>query len=161
MKNKSTWGGKREGSGRKLGSISKKTAERKEAEKLFTERILKNVDRLFESQMNLALGVSYLFRIDTIQKGNKEVKETVRVEDPEEIRKYFNDELDSDSYYYITTKDPDNRSIDSLLDRTFGKAVQKNVLTGEDDGPIEFEDVSPNQLTKEEKLKFLSEILGN
>jgi hypothetical protein len=50
----------------------------------------------------------------------------VLVTDPEEIR-YYLEELHgepgaiNDSYFFITTKEPDARVIDSLLDRAYGK----------------------------------------
>jgi hypothetical protein len=124
-----TPGGKREGAGRPKGSISKKTIEKKIVEAELHSRILGAVDRIFESQLSLARGCAYLYRIDETGEGSKKKREHVIVTDPDEIKKVL-DETEAaggvvdDNYYYVTTVTPDNRAIDSMLDRVFGKAKQ-------------------------------------
>jgi hypothetical protein len=117
--------------GRPPGSKSKTTLEKQEALKRFQERVRAHVDPLFESQLTLARGMTYLFRVDKIKRGKEIIEKHVVVDDPEEIRQYLDDEVDEDTYYYITTKDPDNKAIDSLLDRTFGKAPQSVDIKGD------------------------------
>lgn len=124
-------GGKREGAGRPEGSLNKKTLEKKEAEKQFIDRVIQNVDKLFNAQMSIAEGCSYLYRVDQIGEGSKKREEHVLVTDPDEIKRYLDGETDGE-YYYITTKTPDNKAIDSLMDRAFGKAVTKIAGTGDD-----------------------------
>jgi hypothetical protein len=124
-------GGVRPGAGRPKGSLDKKTIEKKEAEKLFTERVIKNVDKLFNAQISLAEGCSYLYRVDQVGESKKQREEHVLVTDPEEIKRYLDGETDGE-YYYITTKTPDNKAIDSLMDRAFGKAVTKVAGPGDD-----------------------------
>src|ERR1043165_6533784 len=52
----------------------------------------------------------------------------------EEIQAYLDDDVDQDDYYYITTHTPDNKAIDSLMDRAFGKARQTIGLDGGGEG---------------------------
>jgi hypothetical protein len=91
--------------------------------------VAKNADQLFNAQMSLATGAALLFRVDKDEKG-KDLP-AVQVTDSEEIKAYIDGEVDQDGYYFITTKLPDNKAIDSLLDRTFGKAESKLDLTSQ------------------------------
>jgi len=55
------------------------------------------------------------------------------VTDPDEIARAFETmrgdaSVESGGYYVITTKEPDGKSIDSLLDRAIGKAAQPITL---------------------------------
>ncbi|MEW6126739.1 MAG: hypothetical protein AB1757_06850 [Acidobacteriota bacterium] len=127
-------GGKRKGAGRKKGSLNKTTLEKKAAEDQFINRVIQNVDKLFNAQISIAEGCSYLYRVDQIGEGSKKREEHVLVTDPEEIKAYLDGNTE-DTYYYITTKTPDNKAIDSLMDRAFGKAVTKIAGTG-DDGEV-------------------------
>lgn len=116
---KSKWGGKREGSGRKEGSRNVNTIEDNMARDEMRRRVIKSKDALMNSQMNLAKGCQLLFKI--MKTGDK----PVLVVDQEEIEDYLAGELENTKiYYFITTKVPDNKAIDSLFDRTFGKAPQ-------------------------------------
>lgn len=139
LKNKSSWGGKRKKSGRKAGSLNKATLEKKKIEEAFTQRVLGSAERLFNSQFSLAQGCSHLYRIDEVRRGKEIKRKHVLVTDPEEIRMYLDEEVDPDKYYYITTKSPDNKAIDSLLDRAFGRAKQKVEVGGEDGEAIKIE----------------------
>jgi hypothetical protein len=134
-KDKSNWGGKRDNAGRPEGSKNKATLERKMAEEELKRRILLSVDRLFNAQRVLAEGCNYLYRID--QNGDK--REHILITNPEEIKKVLDDVGGSGgivdgNYYYITTKAPDNKAIDSMFDRVFGKARQNIGLDGGEEG---------------------------
>jgi len=120
---KNTWGGKREGAGREFGSKNRATKERKIVEEEFKQRILKNAHGLFNSQLNIASGCSFLFRVDVTGEGSRRKEKHVLVTDPEEIRVFLDGDT-TEEYYYITTKSPDNKAIDSLIDRVFGRATQ-------------------------------------
>lgn len=143
-KNESSWGGARPGAGRPTGKQNASTMERAAIKKAFEERVAANADRLFNFQMTLAQGVTYLFRIHTDEKGNKSKPELV--ESQAEISAYLNGEYDGDpeDYYFITTERPDNKAIDSMLDRAFGKAPQKLEHSGPDGEPIAFVDMAKN-----------------
>ena len=118
--------------GRPKGRRSDATIEREVARKAYQQLVLERMRPLFESQMTLARGVSYLYRIEENAKGGKE---HVLVTDPDEIGDVLS-QMDegvpgvfNDKYYYITTKTPENRAIDSMLDRVWGKSQQSIDLT--------------------------------
>lgn len=104
------------------------------AKKRFVEQVHKNVDRLFAAQLTLALGSVQLFRVKEFKNGRKE---TELVTDVQEIIRYLNDpedysnQNDDDTYYLFTTKDPENKSIDSLLNRALGAPKQELTINDE------------------------------
>lgn len=124
---KGAWGGSRPGAGRKLHSKNPSTIEREEASRQFKDRVAKNVDRLFNAQLDLAIGEKYLMVITTIGSGAKQRRETSIVTDPDLIKKFLDEELeDTDTeYYFMSTKPANNMAIDSLLNRSLGKAPDK------------------------------------
>lgn len=126
----SSWGGKRPGSGRKPGTANQSTIWRAKVKRELQDRIAAHAEALLNSQLTLAKGVSYLYRIDKDSKGNN--LRPVLVTIPGEIEDYLAGNADEDSYYYITTERPENRAIDSMLDRTFGKAEQSLDLKNTD-----------------------------
>ena len=136
-KNKSTLGGARPGAGRKKGGMNKATLERMEVEKELKQRVLRHAQRLYDAQFSLAQGLSFLFviRTETDKKGNKRKLRPEQITSPTIIEAYLNGEYeeDDDEYYFITSKAPDNKAIDSLLDRTFGKAQQSVDVTSQGD----------------------------
>lgn len=145
-------GGRRPGAGRKKGSKNRATLEQQAVKKAFDQRVLRTVDRLFDSQMTIARGASYLYCIDTDEKGNKSKPRLVTAE--WEIEQFLNGEThDPSQYYYITTERPDNKAIDSMLDRVFGKAKQIHEGGGPESSPIEhhhtFEDLTDEQIDTE------------
>lgn len=129
-------GGKREGAGRKKGVESQKTKDKRVALDAYKERVTQNMQRLLDAQLALGQGISILYRIDTeiIGSGKSEKrikKRPVVVTDPEEIANYLDGEFGGGEsmnteteYYYITTERPDNRAIDSMLDRVYGRPQQ-------------------------------------
>jgi len=125
----------RRNNGRPRGSMNKATMEMKVAKKAFTDRVNKNVDRLFNAQLSLALGEKYLMVIRTEGEGKNRKRWTEIIEDPEIIKQYLDEELDDDDehFYYMTTKPASNQAIDSLLNRSFGKARESLDLTSGDE----------------------------
>ena len=138
-------GGARVGAGRPKGGENEETARRRLAEREYKERVVAHIHDLFNSQLALSKGLSYMFRIDeTEDDKGKKVRKHVLVESPDEMREVL-DELDGsdsgtveDTYYYITTKAPDNKAIDSMMDRVFGKAKQSTVLEDPDGNALTF-----------------------
>ena len=119
------------------------------------QRVIRSKDALMNSQMNLASGCQLLFKIETVKYKDKdgnwkeEKKKPKIVESQEEIEDYLagDYEDEKDVYYFITTKVPDNKAIDSLFDRTFGKARQNIGLDGGKDGePIPILNLKENVL---------------
>lgn len=130
-------GGKRPGAGRKKGSKSATTLERERMFEEYRQRILKKLEPIFQAQFSLVRGTAYLYRIEERKGGHKE---HILVTDPNEIGRVLEKigigeaGTVDDEYYYITVKAPDNRAIDSMLDRVFGKATQP--IGGDKDNPL-------------------------
>lgn len=132
-------GGRRPGAGRPKGKMDLATRERLAIRKRFEDRIHNNADRLLNAALTKALGESYLMHKYTIGTGSKARTQIDIVTDPNVIIDYLNDELnqaDDDDYYYISTKPVDMVAIKELYDRAFGKALQRNELTGKDGEPL-------------------------
>lgn len=126
---KTQHGGKRDGAGRKAHSKNKKTLEREKVLEAFRERVGRHADRLFNAQANLATGEQYLFcKTTTEDSKGKRITTTEIITDPETIKAYLDETLDTsnDEYYYISTKPANNMAIDSLLNRAFG-TPNKNI----------------------------------
>lgn len=125
-------GGPRPGSGRKKGKRDAKQLEKMRTFEEYKARIQRNADVLFNTQMQLVRGCSYLYRIDKDEKGRKQ--KAALVTSPDEIANYLEGmyEDDEDSYYFITTDKPNTITISDMLDRAFGKAAQP--LRGENEG---------------------------
>lgn len=139
-KEKSSWGGRRSGAGRPPGSQNKATLEEKIVKDTLRQRVLANVGGLIDAQLALAKGLAHCYRITIGERGGRSDPELVT--NPDEIHEAIDsiiagqgygeiveDEGGEDGesitrrYYFITTKAPDNKALDSLLDRVFGKAT--------------------------------------
>lgn len=129
--NSSNWGGARPGAGRPKGSMNESSKMRMEVKAALQERIAKHADQLFNAQYNLAVGEQYLMWKHKTGSGTKERTIVEVVDDPEVIKAYLDETLDigDDEYYYISTKPANGMAIDSMLDRSFGKADGKLDLT--------------------------------
>ena len=128
-KNKSSWGGKRENSGRPEGSLNKTTIEDKAAMDYIRDRVERNLESLIGKQLSLANGIQMLFKIEKWRDadGNEKKSKPVLVTSQSEIEQYLDGEFEGDpdaDYYFMTTERPDNRALDSLLDRAYGKPKQ-------------------------------------
>lgn len=78
-------GGARKGSGMKKGQKTTKTIEKEEARKAYQQLVLQNMRPLFDSQLALARGIAFVYRIDRHGKGSPLRIEHVLLEDPREI----------------------------------------------------------------------------
>lgn len=141
--------------GRPKGRLGDKTLERKLEIEYIRKRVEKAKDVLIDSQLSLAQGVSYLYRIDSEKdaKGNKHNKKPELVTSRIEIESYLAGEYDheEDIYYYITTAKPENNAIDSLFDRAIGKPKNVTEITGKDGADLFIPD---------ERIKALAEQLN-
>lgn len=126
-------GGAREGAGRPKGSVSKKTMDEKMAEDYIRKRVMRSLPKIMDSQMNLARGCQYLFKLKKVFDEKKGIwyvpkfSKAQIVKDKNEIADYISGEFEGREdcdYYFITSDKPDNKALDSLLDRTLGKATQ-------------------------------------
>jgi hypothetical protein len=138
-------GGKREGAGRPKGAIEPAKLAQKKAFEELKMTILRAQKSLLNAQMGVAKGLTFLYVIKTENIKGKIVKSKPEiVTNSEIIKKYLAKELDEEEneYYYMSTKEPDTKAIDSLLDRVHGKARQNIGLDGgEDDKPIAIKEV--------------------
>lgn len=131
VSHKGEYGGKRENAGRPKGKKSSKTIEKETAEQEIRRRVFDSLHTLINSQMNVAKGASFLYKIETKRWRTKngqwkeEKKPPKLVKSQIEIENYLNENYDpKDIYYFITTQRPDNKAIEALFDRVFGKARQ-------------------------------------
>lgn len=135
-------GGARPGAGRRTGSKNKATLEKQKVQEAFNQRVLAHADDLFNAQFKLAIGSQRVFRIDEIGEGKNKRREHTLVTDATEIKDLLdeheggNGDVDG-NYYYFQTVQPDNRALDSLLNRTLGKPKDSMEITGKDGGPVE------------------------
>lgn len=130
-------GGKRPNAGRPKGTKLPKTLEKEAVIAAFRQRVFKIANSLVTAQTSLAKGQQMIFRMDpqyetkfskdgVERKVKTGLKKSKLVTDPDEIANYL-DELEGapgeidDSYYFITTKEPNNQALDSLLDRALGR----------------------------------------
>lgn len=136
LEEKSSHGGVREGSGRKKGSENEITKEKRIVTDGMKKRVMKAANKLLDAQMTLAQGIQMLYVIKTID--DKKQKPEI-ITDAKTIESFLAGELDNedDEYYFITTERPDNRALDSLFDRTFGKAIQYLDIKDDRDGLID------------------------
>ncbi len=140
-----TYGGKRPGAGKPKGSKSTRTIERDEALRQFRQTVQNATQHLIQRQMGLAVGSQYLYKI---KKGEQEpIRVTADWELEAFLRGDFEDPKESNyTYYFLTTKDPDNRALDSLFNRTYGKATDNlDVTSGGQPINIDISEVIANK----------------
>ena len=143
-------GGARPGAGRPKGSMSAATKKAMKVKAQYEARARKHADRLLSAQLSVATGVQMLFVIHTDSKGVRRKPEMIT--DPATISRFLDenegvdgtlksdtDKKDPESkskvedYYFMTTKVPDVRAINDILDRIFAKAPQSlDITTGGD-----------------------------
>jgi len=125
-------GGARPGAGRPKHGKNQSTIVKEEAERQFKERVAKNVDRLFNSQLDLALGEKYLMVTTTIGTGTKKRRETTIVTNPETIKEFLDEEREMNSntkYYFMSTKPANNQALEGMMNRAFGRAKESVDVT--------------------------------
>jgi hypothetical protein len=141
-------GGKRKGAGRRTGSKNKATLEQRAVLAAFNQRVMAKADALFNAQLSLAVGSAKVFRIDEEGEGKNKKRVHTLVTDEGEIKALLDEhdggsgEVDG-SFYYITTASPDNRALDSLLNRAFGKPKETHEHSGPQGQPIPISIIEP------------------
>lgn len=130
-------GGKRPGAGKPKGRKNSATLEKQKVLEAFNQRVMAKADALFNAQLTLAIGSMKVFRIDETEVENgKKKREHVHVTNADEIRRLL-DEHDGAAgvvdgvYYYFTDVLPDNRAIDSMMNRAFGRPKETLEHAGE------------------------------
>lgn len=124
---------------KKVGAYSELGKLTRDREKLYKERVLKVTSILFNKQFSAAIGLQYMYKFELRydKENSPYYSKPILVVSPDEIAlgltqimkvgegKPDPDGPNGDVYFNITSKDPDQRVIDSMLDRTFGKAKQQ------------------------------------
>lgn len=98
--------------GRPSGRKNDATLDREESRKAFELLVLERLRPLFEAQMTLARGVSYLYRIKKTKNGEEHVLVTSQYEIGKVLEKIHvggAGTVDGE-YFYITTRAPENRA---------------------------------------------------
>jgi len=113
--------------GRPKGSRNGATLEREKVAAALRQRILQNADRLFNAQLALAEGCSFLYRRSLDKGGKAEL-----VTDPETIRKFIDEELDPDQFVWIHTERPNITAIQDAFNRALGKPTESVEVSGKD-----------------------------
>lgn len=139
--------------GRPKGKRSQAVLDREKTLEAYRQRVMKIAGKMLDKQLVLANGQQFLYKIVKEKiigpKGgiSYKSKSPTLVENESEIRDYLDNEVarsngdihdDQDpgaTFYFITVKEPDGKAIDSMMDRTFGRAVQSTKLVG-DDGKV-------------------------
>lgn len=119
-----------------------KTLAVEAAHKEYKQKILKNLPELTEAQIALATGQTIMMarRWKKDEKGKlHRTGKWYQVKRKSEIIDLLNGSQTGDEYYFITTDKPDNRAIDSALDRTIGKPKEKLEVGGEGGGPMKLD----------------------
>lgn len=126
-----THGGARKNAGKKKGTKTPRVIERDLAFQRLRERVLNSADSLINSQMGIAKGLTFLYVIKTI-KGKRSKPRLIT--DQQTIEEYLAGDLENNGfeYYFMSTQRPDNKALDSLLDRTFDKSVQRTEIKDPD-----------------------------
>jgi hypothetical protein len=154
-------GGKRPGAGRKKGSKAKKTLEKELVLKEVKERIMRNAQRILDAQFSIAQGQQFLYKIKKKKRVGPKGRIYYESQKPElvtaewEIEAYLDglvengdmdDEKDpSATYYFITTKEPNNMAIDSMMNRVFGRPKDSLDITSGGEPIKGFNYVVPNE----------------
>ena len=137
-------GGKRRGTGRKRGSKNLATIDREKVLEEAKNIIAGRTRKLIDTQTILAMGAIKIYKIHYHWEGSSKKRTLIKdkpeiVENDKEIIQVIDWEFgsgamgnpsDHDSeaseydYYFVMTKEPDNQALNSLMDRTFGRATE-------------------------------------
>ncbi len=132
--------------GRPLGRKNDATLEKEKVDLAIKQRIFKNADLILNSQLSIGKGQQFLYKIEKTQVVGSKGGISYKSEKPKlvteewEIQAYLDGLVDEDNgesepkdrsatYYFITTKEPNNMAIDSMFNRALGKATEHTDIT--------------------------------
>lgn len=156
-------GGKRPGAGRKRGGANQATLEKRKVNEIYAQKIMKSVDVFYESQMTLARGINYLYKVSKKWIGKGDDRKLIqyppeRVTKQEDIEEYLQNVVSGVSekesgitYFFITTKAPDAGVIENMLNRSLGSAAQIHKFEDESGKSIPIGNIVVNPLTQNKK----------
>lgn len=124
--------------GRKAGALSLVRKMELKQKEIMDRMIYKKTAPLIRAGMLSAMGQNFVYRIDEERdsKGKLLNRKHVLVMDSDEIAQAL-DQIEEggqhpdDKYYYVTTKEPDVRAIEMLLNRAYGKPKESLKVEGE------------------------------
>lgn len=121
-------GGAQPGAGRPRGKKNKATLEKERVYAEYKNKIMHHADQIFQEQKKMAFGSYECYMVEYYKDEvtGKVKKNHVHITDPELINDILDDpELkQGDNYVLVRTVEPDKYTLDSMLDRAFGKATQ-------------------------------------
>jgi hypothetical protein len=156
-------GGKRRNAGRPKGKPNSKTLERLGVQAEFNQRVMGQADALFNAQFSLAVGSIRIFRIDEDEDKRGKVKRIhTLVTDPDEIKEVLDENGGSSGivgkrFYNVVHVPPDNKAIDSMLNRALGKPIYDT----EHDRIFDIQTRVILPKLSEEEEDFLKQVTGN
>lgn len=127
--------------GRKPGTKNTATLEREAVNKAYVQKILTAANTLFEKQMELASGITYLFKTECTGRGKDRKCVYKQVTNPQEMEDYLNGVYENvekgsgedEAYYKMTVEKPDGKVIENMLNRGLGKAINVIATIDEND----------------------------
>ena len=127
--------------GIKKGGKWKKTIELEKSLEMYKQEMLKELKPILLGQQQLAKGLVVVLRKKLIKKDGKLVRggDFEVVKDPKEIEKLLNSDGQGKDWYIITTKEPNVKAIQDILDRVFGKPKESTEISTPDDKPLQIE----------------------
>lgn len=128
------WGGARSGAGRAKGGKNPDTLHKEKVYAEVRQRIMRNANKLINAQMAKAVGSIQIFEVVETETNGKTLTEHILVTSPDVIKQVLDEGQGvncsvNGAFYIVTEIAPENRAIDSMLDRTFGKATQTVEIT--------------------------------
>ncbi len=110
--------------GRPKGTLSLVRQMELKQKEILLKTIYKKTKALTSAGLSVALGQIFCYKI--IRDQEDKVIKHVLVEDPKEIEKALdlisaNGISEDGNFYYITTKEPDYKAVEMLLNRAYGK----------------------------------------
>ena len=144
IKIKKKRGGARPGAGKPKGTKHQQTIDREKVLEEAKNIIAGRTRKLIDTQTILAMGAIKIYKIHYHWEGSAKKRTLIKdkpeiVEDDQEIIHVIDWEFGSGAmgdpnnhdqedqeydYYFVMTKEPDNQALNSLMDRTFGKATE-------------------------------------
>jgi hypothetical protein len=140
-------GGPRPGSGRPKGKRSLEAIAQELAIKAVQCRRIKALDKVFNAQLALARGCTYVYEIVETGEGKTKKSEHVLVTDPDRIKAFLDGE--PDTYMFITTEKPDGKMIVDMLDRAAGKPTQVIEMTQMDAADVDVRELPDDDIDTE------------
>ncbi len=167
-------GGKQPGAGRPKGRKNETTIDREKILETAKDIIAGRTRKLIDTQTILATGAIKIYKIHYHWEGSAKKRTLIKdkpelVENDQEIIQVIDWEFGSQEmgnpsdhdhedqeydYFFVMTKEPDNQAINSLMDRTFGKATEnKNIVANIGMGALldEIEEENKNARSKTQK----------